>query len=45
MPLASSQPHGPRLLAVGLELEPDPNFLRELESRLNAQDRAAHPIP
>jgi tetraacyldisaccharide 4'-kinase len=45
MPLAESLPQGPRLLAVPLELEPDQGLLRELESRLNAQKRAAHPIP
>lgn len=45
MPLAARLPQGPRLLAVPLELEPDPNLWRELESRLKARQQATHPIP
>jgi tetraacyldisaccharide 4'-kinase len=45
MPLANRLPQGPRLLAVPLELEPDPDLLRELESRLPGRNQAAHPIP
>jgi hypothetical protein len=45
MPLAARLPQGPRLLAVPLELEPDPNLWHELESRLKARQQPTHPIP
>ena len=45
MPLAEKLPQGARLLVVPLELEPDRDFLREIESRLNARQPATHPIP
>lgn len=45
MPLVDRQGRGPRMLAVPLELEPDPGFLIELEARLNTRHRTGHPIP
>ena len=43
MPL--NRPQGPRLLAVGLEIEPEAAFFEALASAMLSWRQAAHPIP
>jgi tetraacyldisaccharide 4'-kinase len=43
--MPQARPHGPRLLSVALEIEPEAAFFEALDRAMQSWPRPAHPIP